>query len=85
MAAVTVGSVGVIGFLGLVAPHIARTLLGVDWRWSLMGAGAIGAILLLLSDVLAQRLVAGGELPVGIITAILGAPFLLVLMRRAEA
>lgn len=85
MAAVTVGSVGVIGFLGLVAPHIARTLLGVDWRWSLIGAGAIGAILLLLSDVLAQRLVAGGELPVGVITAILGAPFLLVLMRRAEA
>jgi iron complex transport system permease protein len=85
MAAVTVGSVGVIGFLGLVAPHIARSLLGVDWRWSLMGAGAIGAILLLLSDVLAQRLVAGGELPVGIITAILGAPFLLILMRRAEA
>lgn len=85
MAAVTVGSVGVIGFLGLVAPHIARSILGVDWRWSLIGAGAIGAILLLLSDVLAQRLLAGGELPVGIVTAILGAPFLLVLMRRAEA
>lgn len=82
MAAIAVGSVGVIGFLGLVAPHIARRLLGIDWRWSLLGAGAIGAGLLALSDILAQRVIPGAEIPVGIVTAILGAPFLLVLMRR---
>lgn len=82
MTAVAVGTVGVIGFLGLVAPHISRRLLGVDWRWSMAGAGAIGATLLVLADVLAQRLLPGGELPVGVITAILGAPFLLVLMRK---
>ncbi len=82
MTAATVGSVGVIGFLGLVAPHIARRLLGVDWRVSLLGAGGIGAVLLILADLLAQRAVPGAELPVGIVTALLGAPFLLALLRR---
>jgi iron complex transport system permease protein len=85
MAAVTVGSVGVIGFLGLVAPHLSRTLLGVDWRWSMLGAGALGAGLLLVSDVLAQRILGGAELPVGVVTAVIGAPFLLALLRRQEA
>jgi iron complex transport system permease protein len=82
MTAVTVGSVGIIGFLGLVAPHISRRLLGVDWRWSLVGAIFLGASLLLLADILAQRAVAYTELPVGIVTALVGAPFLLVLLKR---
>jgi iron complex transport system permease protein len=82
MAAVTVGTIGVIGFLGLVAPHISRRMLGVDWRYSLLGAGAVGAVILIFADILSQRLIPGAELPVGIITAVLGAPFLLVLMRR---
>lgn len=84
MTAAAVGSVGIIGFLGLVAPHIARRVLGVDWRLSMAGAGAVGATLLLFADVLAQRLLPGGEIPVGVVTAILGAPFLLALMRRQE-
>jgi len=84
MTAVAVGSVGIIGFLGLVAPHIARRILGVDWRLSLAGAGAAGATLLLFADVLAQRVLAGGEIPVGVVTAILGAPFLLALIRRQD-
>lgn len=82
MTAVAVGSVGVIGFLGLVAPHIARRILGIDWRWSMSGAAICGAAILVLADVLAQRVLPGGEVPVGVITAILGAPFLLVLLRR---
>jgi iron complex transport system permease protein len=100
MTAVAVGAAGIIGFLGLVAPHIARRLLGVDWRVSLAGSAIFGAILLLLSDIVAQRgvptvealLIAAGamaerpvsvvDLPVGIVTALLGAPFLLVLLRR---
>jgi iron complex transport system permease protein len=84
MASISVGAVGVIGFLGLVAPHIARQILGVDWRISMIGAAGIGSVVLLLSDILAQRVLPGAELPVGIVTAILGAPFLLVLMRRSE-
>jgi iron complex transport system permease protein len=88
MTAAAVGAVGIIGFLGLVAPHISRRLLGVDWRRSLPGSMLVGMGLLILADVLSQRGVSamtgvvGMEVPVGIVTAILGAPSLLVLMRR---
>lgn len=83
MTALTVGAVGVIGFLGLVAPHLARRLLGIDWRWSLMASGLIGAALLLVSDLVAQRAIPGTELPVGVVTALLGSPSLLILLRRS--
>ena len=82
MVAVCVGSVGVIGFLGLAAPHIARRLIGVDWRWSLFGSMLCGSMMLLLADLIATRVAPTAELPVGIVTALLGAPFLLVLLRR---
>lgn len=82
MTAVAVGSVGIIGFLGLVSPHIARRLTGVDWRWSMMASGLVGAALLAAADIVARRATPDG-IPVGIVTALLGAPFLIVLMRRA--
>jgi iron complex transport system permease protein len=82
MVAITVGPVGIIGFVGLVAPHIARSIVGVDLRKTLPVSAVSGALLLLLSDAIAQRGPQGTELPVGIVTAILGAPSLLILMRR---
>ncbi len=87
MTAATVGTVGIIGFLGLVAPHLSRRLLGVDWRWSLPGAALVGALLLVLADLIAQRLLpafgkVGMELPVGAVTSVLGAPTLLVLLKK---
>ncbi|MCO5297751.1 MAG: iron ABC transporter permease [Fimbriimonadaceae bacterium] len=82
MTAVAVGSVGIIGFLGLVSPHIARRLTGVDWRWSMLASGLIGAALLASADIVARHATPDG-IPVGIVTALLGAPFLIVLMRRA--
>ncbi len=82
MVAVCVGSVGVIGFLGLAAPHIARRLVGVDWRWSLVGSMLTGSMLLMIADFIATKAAPTGDLPVGIVTALLGAPFLLVLLRR---
>jgi iron complex transport system permease protein len=85
MTAVTVGSVGIIGFLGLVAPHISRRWVGVDWRWSLAASALIGSSLLLAADLLAQRAIANTEIPVGVVTAILGAPVLITLMRRRDA
>jgi iron complex transport system permease protein len=84
MTAAAVGSTGIIGFLGLVAPHISRRLLGVDWRWSLPGSAILGAGLLLAADIVAQRALPNTELPVGVVTALLGAPFLLVLLRRKD-
>ncbi len=83
MIAASVGPVGVVGFVGLAAPHLARRLVGVDWRVSLPGATLLGAVGLLLADVLAQRAVPDHPLPVGVVTALLGAPFLLAVLRRA--
>lgn len=88
MTAATVGAVGIVGFLGLVAPHVARRLLGVDWRWSLPGSLLVGSLLLVLADLIAQRALpsllgrTGLELPVGAVTSVLGAPALLALLRR---
>lgn len=81
MTATTVGAVGIIGFLGLVAPHIARRLIGVDWRYSLVGSAIIGSGLLLGADLIAQVAIRDTELNVGIVTAILGAPALIALLR----
>jgi len=82
MTAVAVSLVGIIGFVGLVAPHIARRLVGTDWRRSLPASTLVGGLLLLLADLLAQRLVQPLELPLGVVTAIAGAPVLLVLLRK---
>lgn len=81
MTSIAVGTVGIIGFLGMVSPHIARRYVGIDWRYSLVASGLVGATLLAASDILAQWLVPGAELPVGIVTALLGAPALLILLR----
>lgn len=88
MTAVVVGTVGVIAFLGLIAPHIARKLVGVDWRLSLPASMAVGSLLLLLSDLIAQRAFSvlthtpGMDIPVGIVTSLIGAPSLLILLRK---
>lgn len=73
---------GVIGFIGLVAPHMARLLLGGLHRWVLPGAVLLGATLLVVADLGARTLVAPAELAVGILTAAAGAPFFLWLLRR---
>jgi iron complex transport system permease protein len=90
MTAAAVGTVGIIGFVGLAAPHIARSLTGVDWRWSLPASAATGCLLLIVADAIAQRAFAaithtpGFDLPVGIVTSVLGAPSLLILLRRTR-
>lgn len=81
-ASCAVGATGIIGFLGLVAPHIARQAAGPDARLAVPLSGLIGGALLLLADILAQRVAGVIELPVGAVTAVLGAPMLLVLLRR---
>lgn len=81
MVAATVGMVGMIGFVGLVAPHIARRTFGNDLRVALPASALAGALLLMAADVAAQRIQPGSELPLGAVTAVLGAPFLLALLR----
>ncbi|MES1941062.1 ABC transporter permease [Salinisphaera sp. T5B8] len=79
---VSVAVAGAITFVGLVVPHIVRMLIGPDHRWLLPASALAGAILLLLADTLARIVVAPTELPVGLLTALLGAPFFISLLRR---
>ncbi len=81
----TVAACGMIGFVGLAAPHLIRLLLGADHRVLLPGAALLGAALLVLADLAARTVVAPAEVPIGIVTTLLGAPFFLWLMvREAE-
>ena len=81
MTAAAVGSCGIIPFVGMIAPHIARRLVGVDWRYSTLGAMFTGSLLLLVADAITQRLL-HDSLPVGITMALIGSPFLLALLGK---
>ncbi len=82
LAAVAVGATGVIGFVGLMVPHLARLLVGSGHRRLVPAAALGGALLLLWADTLARTARQPVEVPVGIVTALLGAPFFLYLLRR---
>lgn len=74
---------GVIAFLGLIAPHISRRMVGDDHRLLLPFTGLVGALLLLSADTIGRIVIGSGALPVGVITSFMGAPmFLFLLMRR---
>jgi len=83
-AAAAVAFSGVIGFVGLMTPHLMRLWWGTDYRRLLPLSMLGGAALLLVADVMARSLIAPQELPVGIITALAGAPFFLWVLRRAR-
>lgn len=72
---------GIIGFVGLVSPHVARLLVGARHVLLIPASGLLGALLLLLADDLARTIAAPAELPVGVVTALLGSPFFLVLLK----
>lgn len=79
---VVVAASGSIGFVGLVIPHLARRLVGAAHVWVVPVSALLGAIFLVWADLLARTLMQPQELPIGIITALVGAPFLLYLLRR---
>jgi iron complex transport system permease protein len=79
-AAVCVSTCGIIAWVGLMMPHAARLMFGPDNRWVMPGAAMLGAIFLLICDTVARTLTTA-EIPLGIITSIIGAPYLLWLLR----
>lgn len=83
-AATVVAYAGIINFIGLVAPHIARRFVGGDYRHLLPASALIGALLLILSDIAARLLVAPVVLPIGAITSFLGAPLFLYLLFKKK-
>jgi len=81
-AAVSVS--GLVGFVGLVTPHVARLIFGPDHRLLLPTAALSGGIFLVLADLLARLLLAPSEIPVGTVTALIGAPFFIYLLRHSK-
>jgi iron complex transport system permease protein len=81
--ATAVASGGVIGFIGLAAPHLARPLVGAAHARLVPASGLVGALLLLSADALARCLAPPYELPIGVVTALLGGPFFLVILQRS--
>ena len=82
LAALTVATCGTIGFVGLMAPHMARKLVGAPHGASIPASVLIGVILTVGSDLAARTILAGTELPVGIVTGALGCVFFLALLRQ---
>lgn len=86
LTAFCVAFVGIIGFVGLVVPHLCRMILGGDHRLMLPASMAFGGILMIAADVLARVLVSGYELPVGAITTVIGVPvFAYLLIKRGKS
>lgn len=83
IAATVVSFTGVIGFVGLVAPHVARIVVGSDNKYLIPAAGVFGSLLLLLAD-LASRVLTDLMLPVGVITACIGGPLFMFLILRTR-
>jgi ABC-type Fe3+-siderophore transport system permease subunit len=84
LAAATVAAAGLVGFVGLVVPHLARA---VGWRTHrplLVGSALAGALLVVVADLAARTVRAPAELPLGAVTAVLGVPFFLARLRRTS-
>lgn len=85
LAGVSVAAAGPIAFVGIMIPHVVRWFTGPDQRWVLLYSMIAGPVLLLLADVLGRVMLPTGEMRVGIVTALLGAPVLVALVRRRKA
>jgi len=82
LAGGSVAVAGPIGFIGIVVPHLARSLVGIDHRWVIPYSAILGGVLLLLADIGARYVVSPEEVPVGVMTALIGTPFFIYIARR---
>lgn len=82
LAAVSTAVVGIISFVGLIVPHMARMLMGSDHKYTIPFSMVLGAIILIIADTLARTVGGSIEIPVGVITSIVGGPFFLYLLRK---
>jgi len=85
LAGSAVAIAGNIAFVGLIVPHMARALFGTDYRWLLPGCMLLGSTLLLVADIIARLLIMPQEVPISVITAMLGTPFFIYLARQGAA
>jgi len=85
LSALAVSFVGTIGFIGLVAPHIARAMFGEDHRFYLPGSALVGGVILSLASIASKNIVPGIVIPVGIVTSLVGIPFFLAVVFRRRS
>lgn len=85
ITALCVSFLGVIGFVGIICPHVAKKVLGQDHRYSIPASALLGSLLLLFADTLSRSMGNGSALPAGAITSLLGAPFFLAILFSKEA
>ncbi|MRH43820.1 iron chelate uptake ABC transporter family permease subunit [Aquibacillus halophilus] len=85
LAGSSVAVAGSIGFVGLIVPHMVRGLVGSDYRWIIPFSALLGASLLLLADIVARFVIMPQEMPIGVMTALLGTPFFIYIARRGLA
>lgn len=84
LAGISTSIVGIIGFIGLIVPHICRLIIGYDYKYLIPMSGILGSVLLLLADTMARFIARPIELPVGVIMSMIGGPFFLILLRRRK-
>ncbi|CAM5194266.1 Iron complex transport system permease protein OS=Ureibacillus acetophenoni OX=614649 GN=SAMN05877842_106110 PE=3 SV=1 [Ureibacillus acetophenoni] len=82
LAGGSVAIAGPIGFIGIVVPHVVKSIAGNDYRWIIPYSGVVGGILLLMADIGARYVLMPEEVPVGIMTAIIGTPFFIYIARK---
>ncbi|MCR8645609.1 iron ABC transporter permease [Paenibacillus sp. N1-5-1-14] len=82
LAGGSVAIVGSIGFIGLIVPHIAKRIVGIDYRWSIPYGALLGSCLLLAADISARFIIIPQEVPIGVMTALIGGPFFIYLAKK---
>ncbi|MES1040427.1 FecCD family ABC transporter permease [Peribacillus simplex] len=82
LAGGSVAVAGPIGFIGIVVPHLTRSIVGIDHRWLIPFSGLFGAVLLIAADIISRYILMPREVPVGVMTAIIGTPFFIYIARK---
>jgi len=82
LAGGSVAVVGSVGFIGLIVPHMAKSFVGNDYRWIIPYSGLLGAAVLLAADIIARMIIAPQEVPIGVMTALIGGPFFVYLVKK---
>ncbi|AOH57093.1 iron ABC transporter [Peribacillus muralis] len=82
LAGGSVAVAGPIGFIGIVVPHLTRYIVGIDHRWLIPFSGLLGAVLLIAADIISRYILMPREVPVGVMTAIIGTPFFIYIARK---
>nr|WP_249435951.1 iron ABC transporter permease [Paenibacillus sp. Marseille-Q4541] len=85
LASVSVSMVGLVGFVGLIVPHMARMMIGSDYKYSIPFSLALGAVVLIAADTIGRSMFSPLEIPAGIVMAMVGGPYFLYLMRKGGA